>query len=294
MAIKSLPVPANKSDQRYRLELYLKRGAAYSVLGILTVLSLYPLVVMVLNSFKSNAEIDLNPSGLPQKITVENYVSILGGPANLLGNFWNSVLVSTISTILAVFLAALAAFAFAKYRFNGRNFIFAMLLATTMVPGEITIPPLYLLFAKIDWLNTYQVQIVPSIVSVFGLFMIRQYMLTIPNSLLEAARMDGANHWKIFWLIVLPISTPVLGAFTILHFLSIWNSYLWPLLMANKSDVTPLVVVLPTLTDSQTGFTPIWGSIMAGSVLSVLPIVVVFVFFQNKFMSSVVLGAVKE
>jgi ABC-type glycerol-3-phosphate transport system permease component len=288
-----MPVGINKSDNRYRLELGLKKGAAYIVLGVITILSIYPLVVMVINSLKSNAEIDLNPSGLPINYTLENYVAILGGSTNLLGNFWNSIFVSSVSTVVTVFVAALAAFAFAKYNFRGRNFIFAMLLATTMVPGEISIPPLYLLFAKIDWLNTYQVQIVPSIVSVFGLFMIRQYMLTIPTSLVEAARIDGAGHWQIFWLIILPISSPVLGAFAILHFLGMWNSYLWPLLMANKSTIAPLNLVLPTLTDPQTGFLPIWGSIMAGSVLSVLPIVVVFIFFQNKFMDSVVIGSVK-
>jgi ABC-type glycerol-3-phosphate transport system permease component len=135
---------------------------------------------------------------------------------------------------------------------------------------------------------------VPTVTSVFGLFMIRQYMLGIPNELLEAARIDGAGHWQVFWRIMMPVSSPILGAFAILHFLGVWNSYLWPLLVANDSSVQPIMVTLPNLTDPNLGFLPVWGTIMAGCVLATLPILIVFIAFQDKFMASATVGAVRE
>jgi len=143
-------------------------------------------------------------------------------------------------------------------------------------------------------LNTLQIQIVPTLTSVFGLFLIRQYMLGVPDEMLEAARIDGATQWQVFWRIMMPVSAPILGAFAILHFLGVWNAYLWPLLVANDSHVQPIMVTLPNLTDPNLGFLPVWGTIMAGCVLATLPILVVFVAFQNRFMASVVVGAIKE
>jgi ABC-type glycerol-3-phosphate transport system permease component len=250
--------------------------------------------MMLLNSFKSDGEITRNPAGLPEDWTLASYGAIFSLHGGLWINFLNSVFIATISTIFAVMLAAMAAFAFAKYRFRGRELMFALLLATMMVPGEITIPALYLLFARLGWINTYQVQIVPTLTSVFGLFMIRQYMRDIPSALLEAGRIDGAGHWQLFWRIMLPVSTPILGAFAILHFLGVWNSYLWPLVVATDPAIKPIMTVLPTLVDPHIGFLPVWGTIMAGCVLATLPIVMVFVAFQDKFMSGVVVGAIKE
>jgi ABC-type glycerol-3-phosphate transport system permease component len=169
-----------------------------------------------------------------------------------------------------------------------------MLMLTLMVPSQITIPPLFILFSRLGWLNTLQVQIVPTITSVFGLFMIRQYMLGVPNDLLEAGRIDGAGHWQLFWRVMVPVSAPILGAFAILHFLSVWNSYLWPLLVANDPHVQPILVALPNLTDPNVGFLPVWGTIMAGCVLATLPILLIFVAFQDRFLASAIVGAVRE
>ena len=162
-----------------------------------------------------------------------------------------------------------------------------------MVPGEITVPTLYIIFSKLRWLNTLQGLIMPTLTSVFGLFMIRQYMLSVPSALIEAARIDGANHWQLYWKIMIPVSAPVLGAFAIIHFLGVWNSYLWPLIVATKREVQPIMVVLPNMTDPIIGFLPVWGTIMAGCVLATLPIIIVFVAFQDWFMSGVTVGAVK-
>ena len=266
----------------------------YVILAVVVAISIYPFAMMVINSFKSDSEILANPSALPHQWTLDSYASVVVSNNGIWINFVNSVIIAVSSTLIAIFITSMAAFAFAKYRFRGRNLMFTLLMLTLMVPSQITIPPLFLLFSRLGWLNTLQVQIVPTITSVFGLFMIRQYMLGVPNELLEAARIDGAGHWQLFWRVMVPVSSPILGAFAILHFLGVWNSYLWPLLVANQAKVQPILVTLPNLTDPNIGFLPVWGTIMAGCVLATLPILVVFVAFQDRFMASAVVGAVRE
>ena len=266
----------------------------HAVLLMTALLSLYPFFLMLQNSFKSNEEVLLNPGGWPENVTLASYRELFDYQGNqVLRSFANSVFIATTSTVLAVVLAGLAGFAFAKMRFRGRELIFAALLGTLMVPTEVTLPPLYIMFARIDWLNSYQVQIVPSVASVFGLFMVRQYMLSLPDELLEASRLDGANRWQQFWQIVVPISAPVLGAFAILHFIGRWNDYLWPLIVVTDPDVQPIMTLLPTIKDPIVGFFTPWGMVMAGCVLVTLPLVAVFLLFQDKFMSGVVAGATK-
>ena len=158
---------------------------AYLALGVIAFTSLYPLALMIINSFKSDNDVLLNPAGLPQPWTFASYIQLINFGQLL--NFANSIFVSVVTTAVSVFVVGIAGYAFTKLRFPGRNVIFFVLLATLMVPGEITLPPLYLLFAQINWIDTYQVQIIPFIAPVFGLFMVRQYMIAIPDSLIEAA-----------------------------------------------------------------------------------------------------------
>jgi len=268
---------------------------AHILLICAVLLSMYPLLIMVLNSFKSDAEVLRNPAGWPIVFTLQSYVNFVTYQNfQSIRSFFNSVFIASVSTVIAVGLASLAAFAFAKFRFRGRNLLFAILLGTLMVPGEVTLPPLYVMFASIGWLNTYQVQIVPGVASVFGLFMIRQYMLTIPNALLEAARVDGASPWQQFWRIVVPISSPVLGAFAILHFVQRWNDYLWPRIVVTSAEVQPIMTLLPDIRDPTVGFFIPWGMVMAGCVLVTLPLILVFLLFQDRFLAGVVVGATKE
>ena len=279
-----------------------KNKSSNSVLKVLTyliligagILSIYPMIIMFINSFKSDQEMYINPAGLPIQWTLDSYGKVFQYHNGLWINLINAIIISLISTVVAVFLCAMAAYAFAKYRFWGRNVLFALLLATFMIPPEIIIPGQYILFAKLHWINTLQIQILPTITPVLGLFFIRQYMIGIPNEILEAARVDGASHFETFIKIMLPVSSPVLGAYAILHFLSVWNAYTWPVLVATKAEVQPIMVVLPQMVDPIVGFLPVWGTIMAGATLATLPILIVFIVFQDKFMSSVVVGAVKE
>lgn len=268
--------------------------ASYLILAVMVILSLYPFAMMVINSFKSDSEILRNPAALPENWTVESYLALFAFHGGAWINFINAVIISCSSTAIAVLITAMAGYAFSKYSFVGRDVIFTLLMLTLMVPPQITIPPLYLMFAKIGWLNTLQVQIVPTVTSIFGLFMVRQYMQGVPNELIEAARIDGAGHWQVFWRVMLPVSAPILGAFAILHFLGIWNAYLWPLIVATDPNVQPIMVTLPNMTDPNIGFLPVWGTIMAGCSLATLPILIVFLVFQDHFMASATVGAVKD
>lgn len=289
MVARVLPI----SNRSLSISRFISRFFGYLALGFAVVVSLYPVVMMVINSFKIRSEIFRNPAGLPENWTLYNYINISNFHSGLMQNFLNSVVIALTSSMIAVILCALGAYAFAKYRFKGRDLLFALMLGTMMIPGEIIIPGQYIMFAKLGWLNTLRVQILPGAVSVFGLFFIRQYMLTVPDELIEAAWVDGAGHFTTFWNIMLPASMPALGAFAIMHFMGMWNNYLWPMMVATKKEFQPIVVVLPQLVDTQIGFVPEWGLIMAGCVLSTLPIIAVFLAFQDWFLRSVVIGAVK-
>lgn len=256
---------------------------------------LAPMILMLINSFKTDSEVLANPASWPHNFTLKSYVAFFNYENHAtVRSFVNSVFIAGTSTAISVFLAALAAFAFAKFRFHGRDIIFGMLLATLMVPFEVTIPGLYIEFARVGWLNSYQVQILPSVASVLGVFLIRQYMLTIPDEMLDAARVDGASPWQQFWRIVVPVCSPVLGAFAILQFLSVWESYLWPLVAVDEVRFQPIMVLLPTIKDPSVGFFRPWGMVMAGAVVVTLPMVIVFLAFQRKFLESVVMGSSKE
>ncbi|HLJ20376.1 MAG TPA: carbohydrate ABC transporter permease [Stellaceae bacterium] len=278
--------PRNSPDRTRRLIVNV-------VLAIAAVVFLYPIAQMVVDSFKSNTEIMSNPGGLPIQWTLSSYADVVSPERSLLRDLVNSIVIAGASTACAVLFSAAAAYAFAKLSFPGRNALFAALLMTMMVPPEVVVPGQFILFARVGWINTLQAQILPEVTPILGLFLIRQYMVTIPDELLEAARLDGAGQLTIFLRIILPVSSPVLSAYAILHFLHVWNAYLWPTLVATDDAVKPIMVALPELVDPLIGFLPIYGTIMAGCVLATLPLAVVFFIFQDKFMSSVTIGAVK-
>ncbi len=277
----------------YTTKRRIARVMIYAILITFCLISMYPMVIMILNSFKSNNEIFINPAGLPNEWTLESYASIFNSHTGLWRNYIVSIVVPVSTTLGSVFLSAMAAFSFAKFQFRGRNVIFAALLMTMMVPVELNIPGRYLLFAELGLLNSIPALILPKLTPIIGLFLIRQYMLSIPDALIESARIDGANYWTIFWRIMVPVSAPILGAFAILQFMASWNDYLWPSIVILEQDIQPIMIVLPRLTD-ETGFQKVWGTIMAGNTLATIPIMLVFIKYQDRFMSSMTVGAVKE
>lgn len=267
----------------------------WGYLALMSLVAIAPIVIMLFDSFKTGSEIAVNSWGFPKDFTFDNYTSLISYNSGIMmRTFCNSVYVSTVYTVLSLVLSCLAAYAFAKFEFKGKNWIFAMLLATMMIPTELTMPAVYLMFSKVKMLNTYAIQIFPGIANVFCLFMLRQTIETIPSSLIEAAKLDGASHLGIFWRIVIPLSKPSLGALAILTFLGKWNDYIWPHTLLTKTEIMPIMVILPTLNVSSSVWSIPWELILTGCVVITLPLIIVFLMFQEQFMSSVTIGAVKE
>ena len=266
-----------------------------AVLVFVSVFMLAPILLMLINSFKSSEELSGNSWGLPNIWTFENYTSLVGFNSGVMvRTFFNSVFVSVAYTGMTLLVSSLAAYVFSKLKFKGSDIIFVILLATMMIPREITMPAIYLMFSRVGMLNTYIVQILPGIANVFCLFMLRQYMSSLPDSMLEAAMLDGAGRMKTFWKVVLPLSKPALGAMAVLIFLEKWNDYLWPSMLLTKTDVMPIMVILPTLNVGNSLYAIPWTLIMTGCTIVTLPLIIVFLIFQEQFMSSVTIGAIKE
>ena len=205
--------------------------------------------------------------------------------------FINSVYIATSSTLLALFFCSLGGFAFAKYQFRGKTILFGIVLASMMVPFQVLLVPLFGLMYDIGWLNSYNAIIFPFSVGAFGVFLMRQFIVTIPSELLDAARIDGCSEFGIYYRIVLPIIKPALGALTIYTFLSSWNGYLWPLIVLRDDVKYTLPLGLASLVGI---YRQEYGMLMAGTLLSLLPIVVLFLAMQREFVQGITLGSVKE
>lgn len=259
-----------------------------------SLLAVFPIYIMISGSFKPISELFVNSWGPPQQFTLDNYSRLLNYNSGMIVNsFLNSVFISTSTTLLQLIVASMAGFAFSKYTFRGKNLLFLMFLLTMMVPGELLLTPQFVIFSRLGWLNSYQVQIIPAIANTFAMFMCRQFMDSIPDEMIEASRVDGAGHWCIYTRMILPTSVPTLGALGILQFLSKWNDYLYPRIMITKVKYKPIMVILPTLTEGgDTSGTP-YDLILAGCTLVVIPMLIVFFCLQDKFLKSVTLGSVK-
>lgn len=259
------------------------------------VLALYPFVAMLFGSLQTSGDLSRNPGGIPDPLYFGNYADVFTGDSSALlwRSLLNSVIVTVPFTALTVLFCAMAGYAFARYTFPGSKVIFALLLMSMLVPSEINIPSLFVFFAQIDWLNSYQVQIFPGTASVLGMFMARQYMAGLPAEVFDAARVDGAGHWRTFWTIALPMSAPVLGAIAVLTSVNKWSDYLWPKVMVNDPLFQPIMVTLPSLATSQDGFIVRYEILLAGCVIVTIPLLIMFLKFQDNLMAGTTAGAVR-
>ena len=205
--------------------------------------------------------------------------------------FVNSVFIATASTLLTLFFCSLGGYAFAKYQFRGQKILFGILLASMMVPFQVLLVPLFGLMYDIGWLNSYKAIIIPFSVGAFGVFLMRQFIVTIPSELLDAARIDGCSEFGIYYRVVLPIIKPALGALTIYSFLGSWNGYLWPLIILRDEVKYTLPIGLANLVGT---YRQDYGMLMAGTLLSLMPIVILFLAMQREFVQGITLGSVKE
>jgi len=249
------------------------------VAGSVVILS--PLWWMISTSLKTPAEIaQYPPTFFPQEIRFDNYIKAWQ-TAPFSRWALNTLFIAVIGTIGNVIVNSLVAYSFAKIRFKGRNALFIIVLSTMLIPGFVTMVPQYILFSKLGWVNTYLPLIVPAFLgSAFFIFLLRQFMMTIPNSLIEAAVLDGASHIQIWWHIMLPLTKPALMAVAIFSFNGAWNDLLGPLLYINDENLYTLQIGLQTFKGTvQTQ----WHYLMSMSVTVLLPVVLIFFFFQRYF-----------
>ncbi len=255
----------------------------YAVLTIGAVVVVYPFFFMVNNSFKTGREIMHSPAALPTEITLRGYTGVFE-ELNVLLLFKNSLILAVSITLLNALLSALAGYAFAKIPFPGRGRIFGFMLLTMMIPGVLFLIPTYVFIYNLGWVGRYEALIVPSAVSVFNIFLVRQFMLGIPDELVEAARIDGAGEITIFTRIILPLARPALATVAILTFMGSWNDFFGPLLYLNRPDRWTLQLGLLQFRGTVPGENS--EQIWALTTLITLPIVVVYFFIQEQFVKA--------
>lgn len=269
-----------------------KQVLLYGLLLIGAVLTGVPFVYMFTASFKANAEIFSYPLTLwPQYPILTNYQRLLSGESiPFLHQLLNSAIVAVSQVGLSLFVASLVGWGFAKYEFRGKRVLFLCLLTTLMLPGQVTLVPLFLLMLRIGWLDTYWAIIIPGAISAFGVFFMRQNMQAVPNELLDAGRIDGLSEFGIYWRIGLPLSRGALSILAVLTFLGAWNDYLWPLIVLRSAARFTYPLGLATLSGL---YKVEYGMILAGAVIVTLPVIAIFVAGRNQLVNSLTIGAVK-
>ncbi|HXJ81818.1 MAG TPA: carbohydrate ABC transporter permease [Candidatus Methylomirabilis sp.] len=275
----------------------LRRGALTLLMLAGAIVWLLPAVWVLVTSLKPTANIvRLPPEWIPWPATLAHYGEVLfssSRTARIGRAFLNSAIVSVGSVLVVLFASALTAYPLARMRFRGRDTIFALLVGSLMIPNAVVLVPQYILTQRLGWLSTYQGLIVPEAAMTFGfgVFLLRQFFLTLPGELEDAARIDGAGPWSIFTRVILPLSQPVLGALGIFAFRSAWNDFLWPLIAVNKPEMFPLPVALALLRSAYSSES--YGPIMAGATLSAVPLLVVFLVANRRIVEGVRVSGLK-
>ncbi len=262
------------------------------VVVVLTLLSMVlPLVWMVSTSLKTYSKaLSWPPRLVPDPFHWQNYTEVLtttGLPRSVL----NSAVYAVVGTLASVFISALTGFAFAKYVFPGKAIIFAMILATLMVPFHVTLIPIFLILKRFGWINTHLALIVPGIASPFGIFLIRQFGLGVPSELFESARMDGCREIRIFWQIFVPLCAPAISTLAVLDYLFRWNDLFWPLIVTNTSDMRTIQLALTLI--SRSLYDVFWNQLTAGMTLALIPVMVLYILFQRYFTQGIALTGIK-
>lgn len=259
-------------------------------LGI-AVVTLAPLVWMVAASFMPNGQAsEYPPTIVPHPATLEHYESVLTR-MNLARALFNSAFLALSVTLLSTLINSMAGYAFAKYRFRGRDALFKFLIASMIIPAQVTMLPLFLMLNKIGAVNSYLGVIIPGLASIFGIFLIRQFALTIPDSTIEAARMDGAGDFRIYWSLILPLCKPILITLAIFTFMGTWNDFLWPLIVMTDDSMYTLPVALANLSLEHVQDTEL---MMAGAVITIAPVLLIFAAAQKYYISGIMAGGGKE
>ncbi len=256
--------------------------------GIMTMI---PFVWMISASLmKTGESAKYPPKFFPSEVDFSHYIFLFQN-LEMTRYFFNSLALALLVTMISLLFNSMAAYAFAKLRFGVKDKLFKFLLSLMIVPGQVTMLPLFLMLKQLGFINSYFGIIIPGMASVFGIFLLRQFMMSIPDSLIDAARIDGASDLKIFFKIIIPLSKSVLITLGIFTFIGTWNDFLWPLIVMTDSSMYTLPVALASLMGEHTQDTEL---MMAGSVITILPVVILFAFVQKYYISGILVGSIKE
>lgn len=260
------------------------------ILSLGAVTMIFPFIWMLLSSFKGQMELlRMPPTFWPERFRWENYREIFE-VMPFFKYFANSIVTALLNTFVGILTSALAGYVFAKYRFKGKELVFWIMIACMMIPYDTLIIPLYKIMVKMHWTNTYLVLTVPFFVNIFGLFMMRQFMESIPNDYIEAAEIDGCGQYKTFFRVIFPMVKPAVAALVIFIFMGSYNSFLWPLINVNSRELFTLPIGMASLTtDKKSEF----ELLMAASTMAVIPIFAVFCVAQKHFVAGLTMGGVK-
>jgi multiple sugar transport system permease protein len=266
------------------------RWLAFALLTAGALFMIVPFLWMLSTSLKADEYVlSMPPQFIPRPLTWGSYAQL----AELfpIGRmFFNSALAAGLTTLGQLLTCSMAAYAFARMHFRGSNVLFLLYLATLMIPSQVTITPLFILMRYLGWINTYQGLILPGIFGAFGTFLLRQFFLSIPRELEEAAFLDGASHWKIYWQIVMPLARPALATLAVFSFMASWNAFLWPLFVVRDPTLMTLPVGLATLHGR---YLTQWNLVMAGTVITVLPMLGVYLAAQRYFVQGIARSGIK-
>lgn len=269
----------------------MKKLILHIVLIFIAVITLIPFVWMISASFMFDGHASVFPPRfIPDQFTLNQYTRLLER-LSIARNFINSLVLSVLVTLISLTFNSMAGYAFAKYKFKGKDKLFNLLISSMIIPAQVTMLPLFLMLKWMGFINTYMAIIIPGLANIFGIFLIRQYCISIPDSLIEAARIDGANDFLIYRKIILPLLTPVLATLAIFTFLGTWNDFLWPLIVMTDDSMYTLPVALANLMLEHTKDPEL---MMAGSVVTILPVIIVFLALQKYYMKGIMMGSVKE
>lgn len=269
---------------------FLTRTVLYAFLTLGSIGMLLPFAWMFFSAIKPNNEIFTSPPTLfPSNPNWGNFIDAWTS-GDYTQYFINTAIISVLTTVITLFICSLAGYTFAKYDFFGKKTLFLFFLGTMMIPMQVIMIPIFLMMAKLGLLNSYWSVILPLAANAYGVFLMRQFMSTIPTELIEAARIDGCSDFRIFWQIVLPLTKPALVTLGILTFLGAWNEFLWPLIMLDSPDMMTLQVAL---TQFQGQYEVKWNLLMAASALSMIPIALIFIVFQRFLVEGIATSGVK-
>lgn len=261
------------------------------ILIVVAIVALWPMYWLYITAFTPTEDtVKTPPDLIPIHASLVNFSRLFHQAKDYWRWALNSFIISLSVTAFHLLFDTMAGYAFAKKRFPGRNFFFWLILSTLMIPSHVTLVPLYIVARKLHLINNILAVILPGTADVFGIFLMRQYIQTLPSELEEAARMDGCTEPGVFWRVIVPLSKPALGALAIFSFVRYWNDFLWPLIVLQKSQHYTLPVGVASL---QGEFRTDFGLIFAGAALAALPMIVFFLIFQRYFLEGVRMGAVK-